>query len=117
MCQCECGNYKVVYTFSLLSGNTRSCGCLVHKPNTYAKRLQAENERLKEQYNCYACDSCGGKEDYINMKRHTENAIKTVHKYSQALQEIREYCKEQNLKADYTACEIIAKINEVMGEK
>lgn len=54
------------------------------------EKLQAENEQLKKQYNCYACDSCGGKEDYINMKRHTENAIKTVHKYRQALQEIRE---------------------------
>ena len=54
------------------------------------QKLKQENERLKKQYNCYACDSCGGKEDYINMKRHTENAIKTVHKYSQALQDIKD---------------------------
>ena len=84
-----------------------------------------ENERLKKQYNCYACDSCGGKEDYINMKRHTENAIKTVHKYSQALQEIRDMAKEQlqdvsdrciNTTPMYIVHKhILAKINEVIG--
>lgn len=145
LCQCECGNYKVAYTFSLLSGNTRSCGCLLHKPNTYVKRLKAENERikrdflkqnqwlqdqkkeidelktenerLKKQYNCYACDSCGGKEDYINMKRHTGNAIKTVHKYSQALQEIRDIANEgsKSFFADEDCDKILAKINEVIG--
>lgn len=96
------------------------------------QRLKEENKQLKKQYNCYACDSCSGKEDYINMKRHTENAIKTVHKYSQALQEIREIindCKNGKCftckynKEDAENCvdnknnEIIAKINEVIGEK
>lgn len=36
-------------------------------------------------------------------------------KYFACLQEIREYCEEQNLKADYTACEILDKINSVIG--
>ena len=27
-CQCECGNYIVVATQSLNSGETKSCGCL-----------------------------------------------------------------------------------------
>lgn len=94
------------------------------------QKLQAENERLKAQYNCYACDSCSGKEDYINMKRHTENAIKTVHKYRQALQEIRDIVSEQCQQCfvidgftkpdDCGTCDykrIIAKINEVIGEE
>ena len=82
------------------------------------ERLKAENEQLKKQYNCYACDSCGGKEDYINMKRHTENAIKTVHKYRQALQEIREIADIiANANCNYVieAGNIIEKINEVIG--
>lgn len=28
LCECECGNKKVVYGASLTSGNTKSCGCL-----------------------------------------------------------------------------------------
>lgn len=42
-------------------------------------RKEQECEELKEQYNCYACDTCKGKEDYINLKRHCENAIKSLH--------------------------------------
>ena len=53
------------------------------------KRLEQENKELRQQYNCYACDTCNGKEDYRNMKRHCENAIKTVHKYRSALEEIK----------------------------
>ena len=83
-------------------------------------QLQKECERLKKQYNCYACDTCGGKEDYINMKRHAENAIKTVHKYSQALQEIR-CVVDKNISFMDTSSttkamiRIQAKINEVIG--
>lgn len=34
------------------------------------KRLQEENEKIKKQYNCYACGNCNGKEDYINLEKH-----------------------------------------------
>jgi hypothetical protein len=30
-CVCECGETRVVYTFSLTSGNTQSCGCLARE--------------------------------------------------------------------------------------
>ena len=30
LCQCDCGNFKIVSNHSLKSGNTKSCGCL-HK--------------------------------------------------------------------------------------
>lgn len=32
-------------------------------------------QELKKQYNCYACGTCKGREDYKNMKRHCEKAI------------------------------------------
>lgn len=41
-------------------------------------KLQAkeqECEKLKKQYNCNACGTCKGKEDYKNMQRHCKNAI------------------------------------------
>lgn len=54
------------------------------------KYKEKECEKLKTQYNCYACGTCKGKEDYRNMKRHCENAIKANHKYKQSLDEIEE---------------------------
>lgn len=56
------------------------------------KKLKQECKELKKQYNCYACGTCKGKEDYRNMKRHCENAIKANHKYKQTLEEIEEFC-------------------------
>lgn len=31
LCQCDCGQTKVIFTHSLTSGNTRSCGCLLKR--------------------------------------------------------------------------------------
>ena len=44
--------------------------------NCYYKQL----EMFKKKYNCYSCGTCNGKEDYINMKKHCENAIIALHK-------------------------------------
>lgn len=33
-------------------------------------RLEQENEKIKKQYNCYACGNCKGTEDYINLEKH-----------------------------------------------
>lgn len=59
------------------------------KNNQYNAATQ-ECEKLKKQYNCYACGTCNGKEDYKNMQRHCEKAIAQNHKYIQALEEISE---------------------------
>lgn len=37
LCRCNCGNKKIIVGSSLLSGNTKSCGCLKIK-HGYAKR-------------------------------------------------------------------------------
>lgn len=59
------------------------------------KYKEKECEKLKTQYNCYACETCNGREDYRNMKRHCENAIKAIHRYKQSLDEIEKYIKNQ----------------------
>ena len=83
--------------------------------------LEQENATLKTQYNCYACGNCKGKEDYINMKRHTENAIKTVHKYRQALQEIRDIADRTDGNHPASVINMVSvirhTINSVIGEK
>ena len=47
------------------------------------EELKAENERLKTQYNCYACGNCNGKEDYINLEKHHKGLRKQFEKYYQ----------------------------------
>lgn len=51
--------------------------------------LKAENERLKTQYNCYACGNCKGKEDYKNLEKHHIGLRKQFDKKVQTLQEIK----------------------------
>jgi len=47
ICRCDCGNKKVVYGYSLKSGNTKSCGCL-HK-----ERLKKYNkDRVFSEETC-----------------------------------------------------------------
>lgn len=36
-CKCDCGNEKVVAGSALKGGNTKSCGCILTKPNNYAE--------------------------------------------------------------------------------
>lgn len=41
LCRCDCGNEKVIHGSSIVSGNTKSCGCM-HK-DAYAKRKLPNN--------------------------------------------------------------------------
>lgn len=102
------------------------------------KRLQEENKRLQ----MLSCVNCG--EQYLspdgaelyekNVQLQKENeelkekikdldamtgifSVRLANKYKQALEEIRSYCDEQNLKADYTACFITNRIDEVLNDR
>lgn len=65
------------------------------------KYLQEENETLKKKLQ-YSTTW-----EYFNK----------ANRYKQALEEIRSYCEEQNLKADYTACFITNRIDEVLNDR
>lgn len=39
LCQCSCGNTTLLHTKDIVSGNTRSCGCLSIKHKQYGTRL------------------------------------------------------------------------------
>lgn len=80
------------------------------------KHKEQECEKLKTQYNCYACGTCKGKEDYRNMARHCENAIKANHRYKQSLDEIEKYLDAQQQYFDgedyHNLLDIINKVKE-----
>lgn len=59
--------------------------------NKQLQQLKVDNEKLKKQYNCYACGNCNGKEDYINLEKHHNGLRKQYDKYSHCLDEIEEY--------------------------
>lgn len=86
--------------------------------------LEQENERLKEEskekavitkaYNDLVIEIISNipyageiRPDNITPLDVLRNIKKEQKAHIQALQEIREYCENQNLKADYTACEIL----------
>lgn len=98
--------------------------------------LQEENEKLKANKRKCAfksldntfCDEAKIKIDKLELDKDCLNAsLETARKYrgiaetdrdkyKQALEEIRSYCDEQNLKADYTACYITNRIDEVLND-
>lgn len=70
VCECDCGNIKTIRQSSLLHGNTKSCGCMVHERKGYLHDLTGKrfgrwsvlrfdhiNERGKPYWLC-KCD-CG----------------------------------------------------------
>lgn len=61
------------------------CAFEIEKLKEQLRVKEQECERLRKQYNCNACGTCNGKEDYKNMQRHCEKAIAQNHKYKQEL--------------------------------
>ena len=48
LCQCDCGNQKIVSSYKLRSGNTKSCGCLQaeHRKSGFHKTHGMTNTKL-----------------------------------------------------------------------
>ena len=61
-------------------------------------RKEQECVELKKQYNCYACGTCNGKEDYINLERHhigLRKSFDELHKQLDQLKADREAALKQ----------------------
>lgn len=56
LCKCKCGNYKEVKGHELISGSTKSCGCLVSTGEYKIKKLLQENNIIFEQQKTF--DTC-----------------------------------------------------------
>ena len=88
------------------------------------KNLKAEIDDLKEwkktvvelfnrTYKCkhLVLDECS------LTGKNCKSINKCMYDKHQALVKIKEYCMDQNLKADFTACEILQIVSEVLNEK
>lgn len=71
------------------------------------QKVQEENRLLKAYKDCTEA-----------MKLHDQwkELNEMYNKLYYAVKNIQLYCEEQNLKADYTACEVLRQISEVIGE-
>ena len=50
LCQCECGNTKEIYSYSLTSGKSKSCGCLHKELVTKQVKQQWQNEEFRQMH-------------------------------------------------------------------
>lgn len=66
------------------------CAFEIEKLKEKLQAKEQECERLRKQYNCNACGTCNGKEDYKNMQKHCEKAIAQNHKYKQELKPFKD---------------------------
>lgn len=120
----HCEGYQCIYKErSLLREHCKFIDETNKILNDAKESLLKENEKLKKQYNCYACGNCNGKEDYINLEKHHIGLRKQYDKYSQCLDEIYKICDKELCKGKikdyemYCAMEnIIHKVKEVKGE-
>lgn len=64
LCECKCGNKKIVHQRALVSGHTRSCGCL--RKEDLIKRSTTHNCSNTRIYNIYA----GIKKRCLNDNEH-----------------------------------------------
>lgn len=83
LCKCDCGNELLVDSYSLRSGNTKSCGCLANELSSerMKKRFIGNKYEFYEDYVIGYTNNTGlpfyiDKEDYDKIKNHTWNQNK-----------------------------------------
>ena len=53
LCQCDCGGYTITTRYNLITGQTKSCGCILRSPKTTEldKRLSGVHSNMKARCN------------------------------------------------------------------
>ena len=73
------------------------------------KAKEQECEKLKKQYNCYACGTCNGKEDYRNLERHHIGLRKSFDELHKQLDQLKKELEQE--KAWHKTSDEISKVN------
>lgn len=80
LCKCECGNEVIVYSYKLLAGRVKSCGCLRTNIHPY-KAMQQENAELKaenEKLTSWLASSEKQKTELCNVIHKKKEQIQTM---------------------------------------
>ena len=101
LCECECGNKKIVSQNNLLSNNTRSCGCLfkeVHKignpkHNLYHHRIYKIWKSMK--YRCYL-------KTHQHYERYGGRGIKVCDEWKNNVENFYNWSMQNGYKEDLT---------------
>ena len=56
LCQCDCGNQKVITGLNLKNNNSKSCGCMKHLKGADNPRTITDIRRIKERKRTLAAD-------------------------------------------------------------
>ena len=122
LCQCDCGNKKIVPTYRLLNGRTYSCGCYRKQAKQVIEELakvKTENERLKKDIK-----EIGERMTFLNTDRCRQ--IMEIMVYELSLKEIRGIVSEPCIESeeDCNSCnsncmnkDILKIINEVLKDE
>lgn len=118
------GNCQIYEDFKQLTRKTQECEELKRKLSNQEQLYQNEIEIYNN-----SCLQLRQENDDLYLERLALNTANSginallevkeqeCDRYRKTLNEIEEYCKEQNLKYDTTACEILDIINKAKGEE
>ena len=83
------------------------------------KEIKTEEliNQMEADYQYYTQELKTLRDIISNKEKRNAALFLTSGRYRKALDEIEEYCKEQNLKYDMTACMILDIIHKVKGEE
>ena len=85
LCQCECGNPKLIFGTNLMNNSTKSCGCL--RMETSTNNIKIGSLKRRKHFGCMICGSdkhyakgycrnCYNKHRRLEQKYQKERMIK-----------------------------------------
>ena len=90
-----CENYsKEVGCYNTFDGRCNKEQCFTYKLLQLLQDKEQECEDLKKQYNCYACGTCKGKEDYKNLETHHIGLRKSFDELHKQLDQLKQTIAE-----------------------
>lgn len=99
LCECECGNKKIINGNSLKSGATKSCGCVQKELLRHKMREQMKEMWRDETF----------RQTHRNIKHNYKGGITPISSYLGHLPIVKQWFDDSKKQANYT-CELTGKV-------